>query len=414
MSGPGSGGVRVTSEVGELETVLCHAPGPELTVVTPANRDEFLFDDLLDRERARREHDRFTAVLGRFARVLEVGDLLEEVLERPEARAPMLSRAEPAFRERARDVPADELARLFVEGEESGGGALSELLNEAGYSLPPLPNLFFTRDAAAVVGERVVIASMRHGVRWTEKLIMRTLFEHHPALANRGTLYDGTAEGRMHTSLEGGDIHVLREDLLLVGLSERTTAAGIDVLGERLLEDSPVRDVLVVLLPAHRASIHLDMIFTAVDRRLCCVYPPYFLGPTRLPVLQLSEGSDRLREHEDLFSALEELGSPMEPIRCGGRGRTMQQREQWGSGCNLFAVGPGRVVAYDRNEHTLEALEREGGLRTVDAVAFLTGEDRPEPDERFAVAFEGTELVRGGGGPRCMTLPVARKPLEAS
>lgn len=216
----------------------------------------------------------------------------------------------------------------------------------------------------------------------------------------------------MHTSLEGGDIHVLREDLLLVGLSERTTASGIDVLGERLLGGSPVRDVLVVLLPAHRASIHLDMIFTAVDRRLCCVYPPYFLGPTRLPVLHLSHGSDRLRERDDLFSALEELGAPMEPIRCGGEHRTMQQREQWGSGCNLFAVGPGRVVAYGRNEHTLAALEREGGLRTVEAVEFLTGEDRPGGDERFAVTFEGTELVRGGGGPRCMTLPVARRPLE--
>lgn len=408
------GGVRITSEVGELEAVLCHPPGPELTVVTPANRNEYLFDDLLDRERAHQEHARFTAVLERFARVLEVRDLLEEVLEMPEARDSMLSRADPAFRDRARDAPADVLARLFVEGEESAGGALSELLNEAGYSLPPLPNLFFTRDAAAVVGDQVVIASMRHAVRWTEKLIMRTLFRHHPALANRGFLYDGTEERRMHTSLEGGDIHVLREDLVLVGLSERTTASGIDVLGERLLAGSPIRDVLVVLLPAHRASIHLDMIFTAVDRDLCCVYPPYFLGPTRLPVLHLSEGSDRLRERDDLFSALEDLDLPMKPVRCGGERRTMQQREQWGSGCNLFAVGPGRVLAYGRNEHTLEALEREGGLRTVEAVEFLTGEDRPDDDERFAVAFEGTELVRGGGGPRCMTLPVARRPLGAS
>lgn len=217
----------------------------------------------------------------------------------------------------------------------------------------------------------------------------------------------------MHTSLEGGDLHVLREDLLLVGVSERTTAAGIDALGERLLSDTPIRDVLVVLLPSHRSSIHLDMIFTAVDRGLCCVYPPCFLGPTRLPVLHLSAGTEQLREREDLFEALEDLGLPMEPVRCGGDRRTMQQREQWGSGANLFAVGPGRLVAYDRNEHTLEALEREGGIRTTAAADFLAGEEEPDEDERFVVAFEGDELVRGGGGPRCMTLPVARRPLEA-
>lgn len=403
-------GARVESEIGPLETVLCHAPGPELAVVTPENREDYLFDDILDLERARREHSRFVAVLERFADVLEVTDLLEEVLADPEARASLLGNADPAFRERAEEAAPADLARLLVEGEESHGGGLAGLLNEAGYTLPPLPNLFFTRDAGAVLGDRALVAAMRHDVRWTEEAIVRTLFRRHPALSNEGMLYDGTQERRLNTSLEGGDVHVLRDDLLLLGLSERTTAAGIDVLCDRLLEGTSFRDVLVVILPRHRTSIHLDMIFTMIDRGLCCVYPPYFLGPTRLPVLRVSERSERMHEEEDLFTALDDLDLPLEPVRCGGERRTMQDREQWASGCNLFAVAPGQLVAYDRNEHTLEALEREGGLRVVPAVDFLTGDAEVAEDGRFVLTFEGTELVRGGGGPRCMTLPVARRP----
>ena len=403
------GGVRVHSEVDPLEAVLCHTPGPELTVVTPENRDDYLFDDILDLQRARREHRRFRAVLERFTEVLEVAEMLEEVLADPEARADLVAPSDAGLRERARDTSPAELASLFIEGEESSGGPLAGLVNEVGYALPPLPNLFFTRDAAAVLGRQVMVAAMRHDVRWTEEALMRTLFRHHPALSNEGLLYDGTGEGRMNVSLEGGDVHLLREDLLLVGLSERTSAAGIDTLCERLLADTPVRDVVVVVLPPHRTSIHLDMIFTMIDRDLCCVYPPYFLGPTRLPVLRVTRGSDALSEEEDLFTALEALGLPLEPLRCGGERRTLQDREQWGSGCNLFAVAPGQLLAYDRNEHTLSTLERDGGFRIVPATTFLDGEADVETDGRFVVAFEGSELVRGGGGPRCMTLPVSRR-----
>ncbi|MFQ5679609.1 MAG: arginine deiminase family protein [Gemmatimonadota bacterium] len=408
-----AGAVRITSEIGRLRRVVCHPPGPELTVVTPDNRPDFLFDDLLDLEHAAREHARFQTVLERFAEVREVGSLLAEVLADPEARAFALTHAEGAFREWAVGAEPAELARLFVEGRsesESHGDAtsLAALLNEAGWVLPPLPNLFFTRDAAAVVGDRVMISGMKHEVRWTEELIMRTLFSHHPVLSNRGFLYDGTRERRMNTSIEGGDVHVLRNDLLLLGLSERTSAAGIDALAHRLFRDTETTNILVVILPPHRTSIHLDMIFSMLDRELCCIYPPYFVGLRRLPVLHLSAGGGQARQMPDLFSALREVELPLEPVFCGGERRTMQEREQWGSGCNMFAVGPGQLIAYDRNDHTLRALEETGGFRIVEGVAFLTGDDVPREDERFVITIEGAELVRGGGGPRCMTLPVLR------
>lgn len=410
----GLAGANVTSEVGRLRTVVCHAPGPELATVTPANRADYLFDDILDLELARQEHYVFTRLLSRFCEVLEVTELLRELLEHaPEAREAIVDAAGDALRERSAGVDAEELVSLFIEGEEHTGGSLARLVNEAGYSLPPLPNLFFTRDSAAVVGEQVVIASMRHDVRWTEELLARILFRHHPRLANDGIVYDGASERRLNVHLEGGDIHVLRRDLLLVGLSERTSAAGIDLLARRLFDGGDVRDVVVVLLPAHRTAIHLDMVWTALDRELCCVYPPYFLGPTRRPVLHLGRDRDGVGEADDLFGLLRELGAPMEPLFCGGPRRTMQEREQWGSGCNFVAVAPGQVLAYGRNEHTLRALEEGGGFRTIEATDFLSGPDqRPADGERIAIAFEGSELVRGGGGPRCMTMPIRRDDLD--
>lgn len=406
--------VRVTSEIGRLRAVIVHEPGPELTVVTPENRQRYLFDDLLDLEASRGEHRRFRTILERFATVLQVCDLLAEVVEQPEARRYLVQRADEPFREWAAGADAQDLARLFIEGRRADspagdGDSLAELVNEAGYLLPPLPNLFFTRDAAAVLGDGIMVSAMAHNVRWTEELIMRTLFTYHPVLARDGLLFDGTHERRLNTSIEGGDVHVLRDDLLLIGLSERTSAAGIDALAARLFADTSFDDLIVVLLPRHRAAIHLDMIFTMIDRDLCCVYPPYFSGPTRLPIVHIARDGDRVREWPNLFAALADRGLSLGAIHCGGERRTMQEREQWGSGCNMFAVGPGQLLAYSRNDHTLAALEKEGGFRIVNGVDYLTGEVVLEDDQRFVVTFQGSELVRGGGGPRCMTLPVRRE-----
>jgi arginine deiminase len=407
--------LHVSSEIGPLQSVLVHTPGPELQAVTPGTREDYLYDDIIDLETAQREHRQFAAVLSRFTQVRQVRKLLAEALENPEARNFLITKTmdvipSDALAQQLGALPAAEIVRMIVEGTEEPSGPIARALNEVGFALPPLPNLFFPRDIGMVIGDHALVGAMRYGVRWTEELLIKALFLFHPELANAGLLYDGSDERRVNYTLEGGDVHQLRDDLLVLGFSERTSPAALDQVCELVFARGRITDVVVVVMPKAPTAIHLDMIFTQVDRDLCVVYPPFFVGPERLPVLQRRKGETGVREMPNFFAALREVGLPLEPIFAGGAHRTTQDREQWSSACNFLALRPGTIVSYRRNYGTLEAL-REAGFRAVPSSDFLAFDDWTEARQRIVVTVEGSELARGGGGPRCMTLPLRRAPL---
>jgi arginine deiminase len=403
---------HVSSEIGRLRGVLVHSPGPELLAVTPSNRADYLYDDIVDSESAQREHRRFIAILERFTTVHQVRNLLADILATADSRELLVREtmdivpSEPLARDIS-ELDAEALVRMLIEGREEPPGPIAKALNEHGYVLPALPNMFFTRDSGVVAGGHVLVGSMRYAIRWTEAIIMKALFLHHPALANAGILYDGASERRVNYTLEGGDVHPLRRDLVVLGFSERSSPAAIDQIASTFFERTDVEDVIVVVMPKETTAIHLDMIFTQIDRELCVVFPPHFIGPERLPVLHWRKGEHTIHQRSSIFDALAACGMPLEPVFCGGDKRNLQEREQWASGCNFVAMRPGVILSYQRNEATLHELRRMG-FRVIGSTQFLTGEERLAEGDRAVITFEGAELVRAGGGPRCMTLPLLR------
>ena len=295
---------------------------------------------------------------------------------------------------------------MLIEGTEEEPGPIAPALNEKGFALPPLPNLFFPRDIGMVVGRHAVVGSMRYGVRWTEELLVKTLFPFHPALANAGILYDGSEERRSNYTLEGGDVHFLRDDLLLLGFSERSLPAALDQLCDSIFEQGRVTDVIVVVMPHAPTAIHLDMIFTQLDRELCVVSPP-FRRPRASGGPASAKGRGRVR---DCPTSSPRCGSgARRSSRCWlGRPPPPQEREQWAPAATSSRCARG-IVSYRRNEATLASCS--GPVPHHAGGEFLAAR-WTGPSGRTVFTIEGGELVRGGGGPRCMTLPFRRRAMS--
>jgi len=407
--------IRLDSEIGALDTVVVHTPGQEMENMTPATAAEVLYDDILSLPLALEEHRQLTGVLEKVARVLEFRDLLAVVLDKERVRRALLEEltslfACPEVFAPLLEMESDALARQLIQGTAKVPDSLEKFLAPSEFAIPPLPNTFFTRDATMCVNRRVVIGSMAYRARAAEAMLLKAVFKYHPEIDGSGFYFDGTANPDSEVTIEGGDLLVIREDLVVIGYSERTSVAGIDRLMRAIASQGPVTDFIVVEIPKTRATIHLDMIFTMVDRDRCVVFPPLITGNGRCRAFHCRFGRGdgaHIVEYPDVLRALSALGIDLDPIPCGGPERFHQEREQWASGANFFAFGPGRILGYRHNVHTLDALD-QAGFEIIDARTLIDGPATLPETGRLAVAIDGAELSRGGGGCRCMTMPLAR------
>jgi arginine deiminase len=408
--------LNITSEIGELKRVIVHSPGPEVEAMTPKEAEADLYNDIIPLKAMRAEFDVLKAFLSKVSLVLELDELLAETLADAGNRyefldglaqlCPVRSRMEELMGMR----PA-ELARVVIEGLPALQGSLAGTLSPRSFSLRPQPNAYFMRDSAAVVHDWTIASATAYDVRLIESIVTRFLFRRHPDLRAQGFLIDGPRERSRFITVEGGDVIVISHNVLAVGVSERTTADSV----ERLASSAAAafgEDIIVfaVVLPRERACIHLDMVFTAVDRDAALVYSPIMTGKGRARVVRIDAGANgslSFSEEEGLLQGLWGAGMDLEPLSCGGSDPLFQEREQWWSGANSFAFAPGKIIMYSCNSRTLDLLSHSG-FAIKDAKDFIEGREKVEDFGRLAVCFEGIELARGGGGARCMTMPVER------
>ena len=414
--------INVQSEIGALEAVLLHTPGAEVENMTPRMAQRALYSDILNLSIALREYEQLEGVLSKVAKIYQVKDLLLKVLEDKERKEALVARIcvteqVTDYFDHLMELPSEELARVLIEGRPARKDTLTSFLSDEFYALYPLYNFYFTRDSSVTIGDQVLICRMANKVRMRESLIMEAIYSGSGAFdCDIINAHDFQPTNR-DIYMEGGDILIARDDILVIGNGMRSSTRGIDFLISRLCQSSPKgrKHIIVQQLPSEPESfIHLDMVFTILDRDKCLVFEPLIIGGHHYQTVHITIDNGKVTKINNVngvLPLLRRLGMDLEPIYCGGRDEWDQEREQWHSGSNVFAFAPGKVLCYARNEMTVAEMHRHG-FEVLTAWEVIHGKRNPDDYARCCITIEGSELPRGGGGARCMTMPLSRKPVD--
>ncbi|AAT58997.1 Arginine deiminase [Bacillus cereus 95/8201] len=404
--------IHVTSEIGELQTVLLKRPGKEVENLTPDYLQQLLFDDIPYLPIIQKEHDYFAQTLrNRGVEVLYLEKLAAEALVDKKLREEFVDRilkegqadvnvAHQTLKEYLLSFSNEELIQKIMGGvrkneiETSKKTHLYELMEDHyPFYLDPMPNLYFTRDPAASVGDGLTINKMREPARRRESLFMEYIIKYHPRFAKHNVPIWLDRDYKF--PIEGGDELILNEETIAIGVSARTSAKAIERLAKNLFSrQNKIKKVLAIEIPKCRAFMHLDTVFTMVDYDKFTIHPAIQGPKGNMNIYILEKGADeetlKITHRTSLMEALKEVLdlSELVLIPCGGGDVIASAREQWNDGSNTLAIAPGVVVTYDRN-YVSNTLLREHGIEVIEVLS--------------------SELSRGRGGPRCMSMPIVRK-----